>query len=101
MLPRLGAIASSDRIVLDRNRITGGGVTAGIDFALRLVATLRTEDEARLIQLQMEYNPAPPFDSGHPDMADPAIVSRARAAAAKMSESRMALVDRVAARLSL
>jgi cyclohexyl-isocyanide hydratase len=64
--------------VVDRNRITGGGVTAGIDFALRLAAELAGEDVARSIQLGLEYDPAPPFASGHPDVADPALVARLR-----------------------
>jgi cyclohexyl-isocyanide hydratase len=66
-------------VVVDRNRVTGGGVTAGIDFALRLVAELAGEDLAKAIQLGLEYDPAPPFRSGHPDVADPALVAQVRA----------------------
>ena len=65
--------------MVDRDRITGGGVTAGIDFALRVAAELAGEEVAKTIQLQLEYNPAPPFQSGHPDVADPALVARVRA----------------------
>jgi len=68
-LPAFGAIPTAGRVVVDRNRITGGGVTAGIDFALLLSAELRGEAHARLIELQIEYNPAPPFGSGHPSVA--------------------------------
>jgi cyclohexyl-isocyanide hydratase len=74
LLPAFGARHVPGRVVVDRNRITGGGVTAGIDFALRLAA----EDVARSIQLGLEYDPAPPFASGHPDVADPALVARLR-----------------------
>src|SRR5437763_10757718 len=60
-LPALGAEPVKARVVIDRNRVTGGGVTAGIDFGLALAALLRGEHEAKRIQLQIEYNPAPPF----------------------------------------
>jgi len=78
LLPAFGARHEPGRVVVDRNRITGGGVTAGIDFALRLAAELAGEDVARAIQLGLEYDPAPPFGSGHPDVADPALVARLR-----------------------
>jgi cyclohexyl-isocyanide hydratase len=78
LLPAFGARHEPGRVVVDRNRITGGGVTAGIDFALRLAAELAGEDVARSIQLSLEYDPAPPFASGHPDVADPALVARLR-----------------------
>jgi len=78
LLPAFGARHVPGRVVVDRNRITGGGVTAGIDFALRLVAELAGEDVAKAIQLGLEYDPAPPFRSGHPDVADPALVAKMR-----------------------
>jgi cyclohexyl-isocyanide hydratase len=68
-LPLFGAIPVSERVVVDRNRITGGGVTAGIDFGLALAALLRGDDVAQAIQLWIEYNPAPPFNSGSPQTA--------------------------------
>ena len=74
-----GAHYQKGRVVKDRNRITGGGVTAGIDFALTAVAELAGERTAKMIQLMIEYNPDPPFNSGHPDAADPEIVDAARA----------------------
>jgi cyclohexyl-isocyanide hydratase len=74
------------RVVIDRNRITGGGVTAGIDFALRLAAELAGEEVAKLIQLGLEYDPAPPFASGHPDVADPALVAQLRARYAAVAQ---------------
>jgi len=70
-------------VVVDRNRITGGGVTAGIDFGLRLVAELADARTAKLIQLGLEYHPEPPFDSGHPDVADPSLVAEVRQALAE------------------
>ena len=79
LLPAFGARHVPGRVVVDRNRITGGGVTAGIDFALRLAAELAGEGVARAIQLGLEYDPAPPFASGHPDVADPELVAQLRA----------------------
>lgn len=79
LLPAFGARHVPGRVVVDRNRITGGGVTAGIDFALRLAAEIASEDLAKAIQLGLEYDPAPPFASGHPDVADPALVAQLRA----------------------
>ncbi|USU10981.1 DJ-1/PfpI family protein [Sphingomonadaceae bacterium OTU29THOMA1] len=75
MLPLFGAEPVAERVVIDRNRVTGGGVTAGIDFALRLTAILRGEDHARSVQLSFEYDPQPPFDSGSPERAGPDIVA--------------------------
>ena len=68
-LPLFGATPVRERVVVDRNRITGGGVTAGIDFGLALAALLRGDDVARAIQLWIEYNPAPPFNAGSPQTA--------------------------------
>ncbi|MEP7318916.1 MAG: DJ-1/PfpI family protein [Panacibacter sp.] len=64
------------RVVIDRNRITGGGVTAGIDFGLTVAAELFSEDVAKEIQLFMEYNPAPPFNSGSPKTAEKPLVDK-------------------------
>ncbi len=77
-LQAFGARYRKGRVVVDRNRITGGGVTAGIDFGLHLAAELAGETVARSIQLGIEYNPAPPYDCGHPDNADPAMVAAVR-----------------------
>lgn len=74
-LPLFGAIASSQRVVKDRNRISGGGVTAGIDFGLSVAAELFGEAVARRIQLTIEYAPEPPFDSGTPQQAGPQLVA--------------------------
>ncbi len=69
VLQELGAIPVRQRVVVDRNRITGGGVTAGIDFGLTLVALLRSPEYAQAVQLYLEYDPAPPFAAGSPDIA--------------------------------
>lgn len=69
LLESLGALPITDRVVRDGNLFTGGGVTAGIDFALTIAAEIAGEDIARRIQLSIEYDPAPPFRSGHPDVA--------------------------------
>lgn len=77
-LAQFGAIPVSERVVIDRNRITGGGVTAGIDFGLTLAGLLADEGTARSIQLQIEYAPASPFNDGDPASADPALVAATR-----------------------
>lgn len=86
---------------MDRNRVTGGGVTAGIDFGLTLAALLAGEDEARRIQLQIEYNPAPPFDAGSPFAAGPDIVDEVKRRAAPLLEARAAATQRAKARLQM
>lgn len=79
-LEALGVTPVHERVVADRNRFTGGGVTAGIDFGLTLLAELRGEDVAKLTQLLMEYDPHPPFNTGHPRLAGAALTQAARAA---------------------
>jgi putative intracellular protease/amidase len=71
LLEPFGVIVDEARVARDGNIITGGGVTAGIDFALVLAAELAGEESARAIQLTLEYAPAPPFDSGRPETATP------------------------------
>ncbi len=73
-LPLFGATPVRERVVTDRNRITGGGVTAGIDFGLVLISKLIDEKTAKLTQLAMEYDPHPPFDCGSPEKAGPELV---------------------------
>ena len=98
MLPLFGAEPVAERVVIDRNRVTGGGVTAGIDFALRLTAILRGEDHARSVQLSFEYDPQPPFDSGSPERAGPdnvaAVQSRTRALVPTRDDDLRALAKR-------
>ncbi len=74
-LPNFGAEPVKERWVIDRNRATGGGVTAGIDFGLALMAEIAGEELAKGVQLALEYAPNPPFDSGTPDKADPETVA--------------------------
>ena len=73
LLPKLGAIPVKQRVVWDGNIVTGGGVTAGIDFGLEIVAAFRSTTYAEALQLDAEYNPAPPFNSGSPDTARPLV----------------------------
>jgi cyclohexyl-isocyanide hydratase len=79
MLSQFGAAPVKARVVADRNRFTGGGVTAGIDFGLTLLAELRGAEAAKQAQLFMEYDPQPPFDAGSPDKAGPEILQAVRA----------------------
>ena len=91
LLPAYGAIAVDERVVVDRGRVTGGGVTAGIDFGLRLLAELAGEDVARRAQLELEYDPHPPFDGGgHPRSAPTAVVADVRARFAARLAARQA-----------
>lgn len=91
-----GAQPTDKRVVVDRNRITGGGVTAGMDFALTIVALLHGDTVAQSMQLAMEYDPEPPFQSGSPKVAPPAIVERVRTGAAALTADRIAIAERVA-----
>jgi len=79
VLPLLGAELTAGRVVQDRNRITSGGITAGIDFGLQIAARLRGEDYARALELTLEYDPQPPFASGSPEKAPPAVEKATRA----------------------
>lgn len=74
-LAPFGAIPTKTRVCVDRNRVTGGGVTAGIDFALTLVSIMVDRRTAEAIQLRLEYNPAPPFNAGSPDTAPPEVLA--------------------------
>ena len=98
-LAALGAIPTHGRVVRDGNIFTGGGVTAGIDFSLALVAEMCGADVAQAIQLQIEYAPAPPFNAGSPETAPADVLAMARARGAGMHTQREALVARVASRL--
>lgn len=99
LLPALGAIPVKARVVRDGNLFTGGGVTAGIDFALTIAAEIAGEEAAQAIQLRIEYAPAPPFAAGEPETAPPGILARARAGMRAMRAEREALMARVAQRL--
>jgi cyclohexyl-isocyanide hydratase len=93
------AIPVDERVVIDRNRVTGGGVTAGIDFALTLVAKMQGEELAKAIQLSMEYDPAPPFVGGSPKSAEPALVARLKAQMEPFIGPRRVMSERVAEKL--
>jgi cyclohexyl-isocyanide hydratase len=99
MLASFGATPAAERFVVDGNVITGGGVTAGIDFALAVAAQVFGPDVAKSIQLGIEYDPRPPYDAGSPERADPVLVAATRAAAAKRQAERQRAVDAAAARL--
>lgn len=99
-LAAFGAIPVHARVVRDGNLMTGGGVTAGIDFALTLVAELAGRAVAEAIQLNLEYAPAPPFDAGGPDTAPPAVVERMRRLTATRRAERGRLVAAAAERLA-
>jgi cyclohexyl-isocyanide hydratase len=92
LLPLVGAIPSSERVVIDRNRITAGGVTAGIDFGLTVAAELFGQPVAERIQLMMEYCPQPPFDSGSPATARAALVADIRRERLDFQEARRSLL---------
>lgn len=88
LLAMFGAEPVHARHVIDRNRATGGGVTAGIDFALALIREIAGEEHARMVQLSLEYDPAPPLDTGSPAKAGPAAVDAYLARAARLAPRR-------------
>lgn len=98
-LPYFGVVPVKERVVIDRNRITGAGVTSGIDFALTLAAGLFGEERAKRAQLAMEYDPKPPFIGGSPATADPQIIESVRGAAASFQKERETTARRAAAAL--
>ncbi|MEB0227247.1 isonitrile hydratase [Pseudomonas sp. 10S4] len=101
LLETLGAIPVKDRVVRDGNLLTGGGITAGIDFALTLAAELFDKDTAQVVQLQLEYAPAPPFQAGSPETAPQNIVEEVQRRSAQSFLQRKLITERVGARLNL
>ncbi len=99
LLPVFGAIPLADRVVRDGNVITAGGVTAGIDFALVAVAEIYGADVAEALQLGLEYDPKPPFDSGSPQSARPEILARVQATFGPQMNKRRAEAQEAARRL--
>jgi cyclohexyl-isocyanide hydratase len=99
-LAPFGAIPTKTRVCTDRNRITGGGVTAGIDFALTLVSVMVDRKTAEAIQLRLEYNPAPPFSAGSPDTAPAEVLALMQERIAPSKARRMEMIQRAAARLA-
>lgn len=89
----------AERVVVDRNRITGAGVTSGIDFALTLAANLFGEERAQRVQLSMEYDPQPPFAGGSPRSAKPAMVAALRKGGAEFQDRRRTIARQAAQRL--
>ncbi|HEX3379372.1 MAG TPA: DJ-1/PfpI family protein [Paraburkholderia sp.] len=96
LLEPLGAIPTRARVVRDGNLITGGGVTAGIDFGLTVAAELAGVEEAQAIQLELEYAPAPPFDAGDPELAPQAVVELVRGRSAEGLAARRRVVMEIA-----
>lgn len=99
MLADFGAVPVAERVVRDRNRISGGGVTAGIDFGLAVAAELAGEEVAKSIQLGFEYDPQPPFDCGSPEKAGPERVARMREQLSGLLDVRRRANDAAAAKL--
>lgn len=98
-LALFGAEPVKARTVFDRNRVTGGGVTAGIDFAFALMREIRGETHARMIQLALEYDPAPPLDSGSPEKAGEAMIAAFAERMATLAPNRVAEMNEAAAHL--
>src|SRR4030095_15694326 len=97
LLAKFGAIPTHGRVVRDGNLFTAGGVTAGIDFGLTVVAELLGEEQAQTIQLQHEYAPEPPFQAGTPAAAPPAGVAAATERLASTRKAREAIIDEILA----
>jgi transcriptional regulator GlxA family with amidase domain len=100
-LPLFGAIPDAGRVVRDGGTITGGGVTAGIDFALVVAAELAGESFAQAVQLGIEYAPSPPFDAGRPETAPADVLATAQARYAVALPSRLVGAKAAAARMAL
>jgi len=96
LLKEFGAIPIDERVVVDGKFISAAGVTAGLDGALRLVALLRGEEAAQQIQLAIEYQPEPPFDSGTPKRAPHSVLFKARAASRQLIDIRLEQIKRIA-----
>lgn len=99
LLEPFGAIVSEARVERDGHLITGGGVTAGIDFAFVLLAELAGTDHAQVTQLQLEYAPAPPFAAGRPELAPPEVVDRVHARLQPYTTKGLANAHEAASRL--
>ncbi len=99
MLSEFKVTPDPSRVVIDGNYISGGGVTAGIDFGLTVAAEVFGEDVAKSIQLGIEYTPKPPFDAGSPETAEPDVVQAALDAATERQKARLAAVKQAAATL--
>jgi cyclohexyl-isocyanide hydratase len=101
LLPFFGATPVNQRVVVDGSCVFAAGVTAGLDGALQLAAELRGEDVARSIQLCLAYAPEPPFNSGTPETASPAILNQAQRSLLPLTARREQTARRIAARLGI
>jgi cyclohexyl-isocyanide hydratase len=101
LLPFFGAIPLNKRVVTDGNLVCAAGVTAGIDGALQVAADLRDAEVAQAIQLSIAYAPEPPFSSGTPESAPPAVLKRVQLSYRAVMEQRERTARRVAARLGI
>jgi len=101
LLPYFGAIPVNERVVVDGRIVTAAGVTSGIDGALRLAAMLRGDTAAQVIQLFMQYAPEPPFASGTPHSAPPAVLAVAERLSEAVARQREATARRIAAKLGI
>ncbi len=101
LLPVFGATAVNERVVADGNMVFAAGVTAGLDGALRVAADLRGDEVAQGIQLAIAYAPEPPFTSGTPETAPPAVLQHVRTSYRAVTEQREQTARRVAERLGI
>lgn len=101
LLEYFGAKPVNERVVIDGSLITTAGVTAGIDGALRVVALLCGKQKAQEIQLDIQYAPDPPFNSGSVETAPPEVVQNVRAAYQSLTDARLATARRVRAKLGI
>ncbi|WP_296228909.1 DJ-1/PfpI family protein [Ralstonia sp. UBA689] len=96
LLPPFGAIVDEGRVARDVNLITGGGVTAGIDMALTVMADIAGAEYAQSVQLGIEYAPAPPFECGRPELAAPQILQAVTERLDRLRADRYAAVEKAA-----
>jgi len=100
LLTPFGVVIDEGRVARDGNLITGGGVTAGLDFAFTLMAELAGETQAKAVQLGLEYAPAPPYQAGRPEIAPPEILDAVKSRMAPLAAHRFAAAEEAAARLA-
>lgn len=101
LLPVLGATLVTDRVVIDRTRMTGGGATAGLDFGLMLAERLFDRETAERVELVLEYAPAPPFNVGTPELAGEARMRAARGRRVQIDEQARRAAEAAARKLSI
>jgi cyclohexyl-isocyanide hydratase len=99
LLVPFGAIVDDSRVARDGKVITGGGVTAGLDFAFVVAAELAGETFAQSVQLGLEYAPSPPFNAGRPELAPPAVLEAVKARLSSLVTTRVSAAQEAASRL--